>query len=204
MEEESARPLELLQRFKIPLFLFGLGFLLLLLGVRIFLYYQKNKTEVVFIEASEQEASDSAKLAIYIAGAVVKPGLYELTEGERIQKALDAAGGLAAEADHDWVEKQLNLAQKLTDGMKIYIAKKGEKILPAGLNTAQVAGISANQSSISVNTGSSSELESLPGVGPVTAQKIISGRPYTSLEELVGKKALGKSVFEKIKDKISL
>jgi competence protein ComEA len=95
----------------------------------------------------------------------------------------------------------------VSDGTKIYIPKVGEtlpsstdnSVLPGGA----VAGV-ATTGLISINSASSTELESLPGIGPVSAGKIIDNRPYGSMDELISKKAIGKSVFQKIKTLISL
>jgi competence protein ComEA len=123
--------------------------------------------------------------------------VYRLDLGSRIDKALQTAGGLTGEADRGWVEKNVNKAQMVVDGYKLYIPKKNQD----GLNL-QVAGLQSRATSI--NSGSQNDLESLPGIGPVTAQKIISGRPYTRLEELTERKIVGQKVWESIKDQISL
>jgi competence protein ComEA len=142
-------------------------------------------------------------ITIDVEGSVVKPGIYSLPEGSRVQAALAAAGGFAKDADRQQVAKQLNLASPLTDGGKLYIPAVGEQ-MPAGgeSSTGSVAGIATGF--INLNTATQSELESLPGIGPVTAQKIIDGRPYQKLEDLTEKKAVGESVFGKIKDLVSV
>ena len=105
-----------------------------------------------------------------------------------------AAGGLASEAD----QAKINLAAKVADGQKIHIASQYE----ATSNTQQV--ISSESNLININTASEAELDKLPGIGPVTAAKIISLRPYGTLEELLSKKAVSSSVYGKIKDLVSL
>ncbi|MBI2420982.1 MAG: helix-hairpin-helix domain-containing protein, partial [Candidatus Levybacteria bacterium] len=97
-----------------------------------------------------------------------------------------------------FIEKNINLASKVTDGMKIYIPRVGES-LSSGVNTT----ISSGSSLVGINSAGQAELEALPGIGPVTAGKIIAGRPYSSIDDLVAKKAVSQSVFEKIKDQIS-
>lgn len=109
-----------------------------------------------------------------------------------------AAGGLSARADREWVAKNLNLAMKLTDGAKVYVPAFGENAGAPGSSEALVSG------TININTGSASELDGLPGVGPVTAQKIIDNRPYSSVQDLLSKKAVNQKVFDNIKDKISV
>lgn len=143
-------------------------------------------------------ASENVQITIEVAGAVHKPGVYALSVGSRVQDALLLAGDILPTADTVLVEKTVNKAAKLVDGQKIYIPKKGDD------SSASIGADTPNAKLININTGSQSELESLPGVGPATATKIITGRPYGSLEDLTAKKAVSASVFEKIKDVISL
>lgn len=145
----------------------------------------------------------TTKISIDIEGSVTNPGVYELDSTVRIKDALVAAGGLSDEADRDYISKTLNLAQKLTDGVKIYIPSLGEKVEVSTPNVSTIN--SSNPSgSININSASQIQLESLPGIGPVTAGKIIGGRPYTDISELLSRKIVGSSVFGKIKDLISV
>ncbi|MFI5265545.1 MAG: ComEA family DNA-binding protein, partial [Candidatus Levyibacteriota bacterium] len=117
------------------------------------------------------------------------------------QDAFIAAGGLNSSADRNYVARSINLASPLKDGMKIYVPKLGE----APSNSISSSTSTSNGSGpVSVNSASQEALEALPGIGPVTAGKIIAGRPYSSVDELLTKKAVGKSVYDKIKDSISL
>jgi competence protein ComEA len=143
------------------------------------------------------EVSKQTQIFVEVAGAVEKPGVYELSQGARVQDALERAGNVLETADINLIEKTINKASRLSDGQKIYIPKKGEN--------APVTVMSASTTSklININSASESELESLPGVGPATAAKIMAGRPYGSLDEITSKKAVGSSVFEKIKDLIT-
>ena len=111
------------------------------------------------------------------------------------------AGGFNETANQEYISKYLNMAQKLSDGSKVYVPATGEE-MPAGGGTGVIAATS--QSKININTASESELDSLSGVGPVTASKIISARPYQQVEDLLSKKIVSKSVFEKIKDQLVL
>lgn len=129
-------------------------------------------------------------ITIDIEGAVNHPGVYELPLGARVEDAIVAAGGFSSDADEDAIGKTVNRAVKISDGAKLYIPKTG-----------QTTAVSGN---ISINASSQSELESLSGVGPATAKKIMGGRPYQTLEELVSKKAIGQALFDKIKDQLSL
>jgi competence protein ComEA len=114
---------------------------------------------------------------------------------------LVVSGGLSAKADRDYVAKNINLAQKITDGGKIYIPFAGETIPPVNNATGNTQ---ASGALININTASEQELDSLPGIGPVTAAKIINSRPYGSVNELLDKKIVGSKVFTDIKNKISV
>lgn len=181
---------------------------IILVGIGFFQYFQpaSPQDEVIIqkaADASVQTASNEAKIFIDVAGAVELPGVYELPAESRLQDALLAAGGLRANASREAVAKQLNLAAKVRDGEKLYIPFEGEESV-SGLPQSDVAGIATSARAISLNTATVSELDTLPGVGPVTAEKIVSNRPYSSLDEVVSKKAIGQSAFDKIKDKVSL
>lgn len=158
----------------------------------------------ISVKKMDVKDDEKGKIAVDVSGSVGKPGVYRLLENARVEDAIIASGGFSADADFDWTQRSLNLAAKVTDGMKIYIPRVGESS-PAGggSSTSVIAGASTN-SLVSINTASSSELEDLPGIGPVSAGKIIDNRPYGSIEELLSKKAVGKSTFEKIKALISL
>ena len=164
-----------------------------------------DKTKVTFERgaqvAGSKTAVESTKIKVDVEGEVVSPGVYELASNTRIEDAIRAAKGLSENANR----KALNLAQKITDGQKIYVPALGDT---ASVESSEVSVDANSQSSngglVSVNSGTESDLDSLPSIGPVTAQKIINLRPYSTLEDLVSKKALGQKTFEKIKDLISL
>lgn len=149
--------------------------------------------------ANIRDLKDSKGIVVDIEGAVVKPGVYELPNNSRIQDLLITAGGLSAKADRNYVSKNINLAQKLTDGGKVYIPKINEQ----GANTNLLPLSPNTQSVVNLNTASVTDLDKLPGIGPVTAQKIISNRPYQNITELTSRKVVSSSVFEKIKDMIT-
>ena len=172
--------------------------------IGLFLVNKTASDDIVFEANSATNSSTEAKtIFIDIEGAVVKPGLYKLPQGSRIQDSLISAGGLAASADRKYIAKNLNLATKLTDGAKIYIPFLGEVLrLDSGLNSSSQGEIVGDL--VNINTSSQSQLEALPGIGPVTAQKIITGRPYSSVDELLSKKIVGNKVFIQIKDKVTV
>lgn len=147
--------------------------------------------------------AQAGELVVDVSGAVVRPSVYRISEGKRIDEVLALAGGMTADADREYVARSLNLALPVTDGMKVYIPKKSQTSHNLSPLLRPLSGELQN-GLVSINFASQSELESLPGVGPVTAGKIISGRPYSSIEELVTKKAIGQAAFAKIKIMLSL
>ena len=164
-----------------------------------------NSSEDIIVGSSEDGTNvvgasvSGSKIKADIEGAVIRPGVYELSTDSRLQDLIIASGGLSQDADRDWLAKNTNLALKITDGAKLYIPKTGDKLTGNGSLSVQ------NQSGlININSATSSELDTLPGIGPATAEKIINNRPYQSLDELVSKKAVGSKVFENIKDKITI
>ena len=154
--------------------------------------------ELVIQKAGEADELQS-KLVVDVGGAVIKPGVYELKGGVRVNEALIAAGGLGETADREWVEKNLNLAAKVTDGQKIYIPSKN-----SNKDGPLYKGPSFVTDKININSASIAELDTLWGVGEATAKKIIDNRPYGAVEELLTKKAVKSNVYEAIKDSVSV
>lgn len=162
---------------------------------------------------STSSGTMNSTITVDVAGGVLHPGVYKIAVGSRMEDAINAAGGLSEEASIELLEKAINRAQKVNDGAKIYIPKTNDQTSHNDILRSQsvdnktshnIDSSSKSKGIISINSASQSELEGLSGVGPVTASKIIQGRPYISLEELVSKKAVGQKLFESIKDQISL
>jgi len=158
--------------------------------------FRNGREEIEIIEAEPELV---IKILVDVGGAVAKPGIYEFKSDNRINDALVAAGGLAQGADRDWVSQNLNLAGKLTDGMKIYVPWQDEDLKRSDLVDRQ-----QGPTLINLNTASLAELDTLWGIGPVTGQKIIDSRPYAKIEELLEKKIVKSNVYEAIKDKITV
>ena len=151
-------------------------------------------------EQTPDEHDEGGGVFVHVAGAVHKPGLYELATGDRVADGIAAAGGALPKAD----VHSLNLAQVVTDGMKIEVPKKG--VAPAGTTAASSSGESSGF--VSINSAGLAELETLPGVGPVTAEAIIAHREevgvFTSLEELLDVSGIGPATFAEIRPLVSL
>lgn len=216
MEEGTVQPLLLLKQYGLVIGLFLIGLVVFMYGLIQFMH--KPSVEDVTFQTSDQPVATGtisptqiSEIVVDIEGAVVRPGVYHLESTARLQDLITKSGGLSRTVDHEKVAKGLNLAEKLSDGMKIYIPFLGEDLTASvGQQTPiqsgqTVLGASTRSSGlININTASTEELDSLPGVGSVTASKIISSRPYSHPEDLVTKKAVGQATYEKLKDKITV
>jgi competence protein ComEA len=154
-------------------------------------------------ESEEGELSENkATIMVDISGEVKKPGVYEFAEGQIINDAIEAAGGFTKNADQDYVNKNINKAEKLTDQQKIYIPARNEQENSIeGVVTEESQDISGK---VNINSASLSELDSLPGIGPSYAQRIIDARPFSKIEDIKNISGIGDATFEKIKDLISI
>jgi len=159
--------------------------------------------------AVETSATGSA-LIVDVEGAVAQPGVQSLPSGSRIGDAIAAAGGYSPMVDVAAASEQLNLAKPLADGDKIHVPARGEAVAAAATAFARdptaVGPIGAG-APINLNTASSDELDTLPGIGPVTAAKIIAAReeaPFVSVDELLSREVVGSSTFEKIKTLVTV
>lgn len=180
------------------------------LGIGLIQFFPKADETIEFKKGGAVEAAStsaaSADILVDVSGEVKNPGVYTLPASARVQDALRAAGGLSSDADYTFVAKTVNLASAIRDGMKIYIPREGEVSTTVGVvsDSSTGVGLEAASGLVNINSASQSDLEGLSGIGPVTAGKIIAGRPYGSIDDLVNKKVVGQSVFSKIKDQISL
>ena len=145
----------------------------------------------------------AARIVVHVLGAVRRPGLVRLPEGSRVQDAIDAAGGLLPSADPD----EINLAQPLGDGQQVFIGTtahpSGEvRQTGAGSGGATTAGGGEAGGQIDLNSATSSQLDTLPGVGPVTAERIIAWRTehrrFSRVEELQEVDGIGPKTYAQI------
>jgi competence protein ComEA len=138
------------------------------------------------------------ELVVDVEGGVASPGIHRLPGGSRVADALAAAGGYADGADLAAAAQQLNLAAALVDGQQIYVPMMGEGPAQGGGNGGGL---------VNLNRASQSDLEDLPGIGPVTAGKIIAARaeqPFATLDELVTRDVLTARQLEQIADLVTV
>ncbi|NMB84376.1 ComEA family DNA-binding protein [Candidatus Roizmanbacteria bacterium] len=155
-------------------------------------------------------------IVVEIAGAVKKPGVYDLKPNQRLKDLLNLAGGLSENAEKGYFYRNYNQARLISDQEKIYIPSSWE--INAGLFQESVQNFDYlspktmsfyqetddNPEIININTATIEEIDTLPGVGKSIGQKIIDHRPYRSIDELLDNKIVNTGVFEKIKDSISI
>ena len=148
------------------------------------------------VETSVQEEDKIKIVVVDVKGAVVNPRTYQLTSEDRVQDALDMAGGVTEDAD----TLQLNLARKLYDEMMIYVPKQGELMSEKLLEI--------NEGKISINQASADQLMTLKGIGPAKAEDIIQYREangsFKTIEELLEVSGIGPKTFEDIKDNVTI
>jgi competence protein ComEA len=135
-----------------------------------------------------------AALEVHVAGAVLNPGVYTLPPGSRVHAALEAAGGPAGDANLE----ALNLAEFLADGEQLRV--------PTRVEAATQASTAANL--LDLNTAAQAELEALPGIGPIMAERIITYRqehgPFVYLEDIMAVEGIGEGIFAEIKSLVTV
>ena len=154
-----------------------------------------------FASASTLAATASSDLLVVdVEGAVLRPGIIELPGGSRVADAVEAAGGYTPEADLSVAAAQVNLAAVLRDGQQIVVPTVGASAA-AGSGTGAAGGL------VNLNSAGPDALDALPGIGPVTVQKIVAARSeqaFSSLDELVKRKVITKAQLDKIRDLVTL
>lgn len=197
---------ELLKNYRTPIisFCFGVLFSTMCIWGYITLSNQNLKNDKIEITRAETNYNDGENKKIYIAGAVKKEGIFEIKEDETILDFIQNNIGFDTNAD---VEEFKSLISRLSD---VSLALVVPSLVNEDSNTnyeAQVASarVEEHESNlISINTASKSELESLPGIGAVYADRIIQGRPYSHLGDLKKIKGIGDGTYSKLEPLICL
>ncbi len=183
------------------------GILLILVGVG-GLFSKKEvsmeETEVVvttmLAEKTEVSTTQETVIFVDIKGEVRNPGVYQMKVGDRVKDALEAAGGLTAEAD----SQKVNLAKRLEDQMVIVVPKVGEEAeeIPAGETRKEAT----KEGKVNINTATVEELKTLKGVGEKKAEAIIEYRKkngsFQTKEDLMKVRGIGKKLFESFEERI--
>lgn len=149
-----------------------------------------------------------AEVVVHVAGAVASPGVQRLPTGARVVDAVDAAGGATPDADL----ARVNLAAPLVDGQQVYLVRQGEVPPPAVATGAPTGagpgGAAGGDGPIDINRATATELEELPGVGPATAEAIISHRerhgPFASVDDLLDVRGIGDAKLEQIRERATV
>ena len=183
------------------------GVLLLLVGVGGLLPKKEEAVEeseavvtTVLAEKTEENTTLEAVIFVDIKGDVKKPGVYQMKAGDRVKDAIDAAGGLTAEAD----SQKVNLAQRVEDQMVIVVPKVGEEAeaIPAGVTSKETS----KEGKVNINTATVEELKTLKGVGEKKAEAIIEYRKkngsFQTKEDLMKVRGIGKKLFESFQERI--
>lgn len=143
-----------------------------------------------------------AEIVVDVGGAVVRPGVYRLATGARIGDAIEAAGGFSPRVDVDRVGREVNLAATLTDGAQVRVPSRddaGPSVAPGGGGATSASG---DGQLVNLNTATEAELDALPGIGPVTAAKILESRadsPFRTVDELRERGLVGEKTLEKLR-----
>lgn len=200
------------------------------LGVAYYAYIMKTNDEFdmeeqnLLIEESKREENseikeENTKIVVHVSGAVKSEGIVELDKNSRVADAIEAAGGVSQNA----YMKDINLASILEDGMKVYIPtneevekQKENSNYISNANTDIISknsqenktGATKTNSKVNINTATKEELDTLPGIGESTANKIINYRKengnFKSIDEIKEVSGIGDSKFEQIKDLIEI
>lgn len=204
---------------------FRIGAIILILLCALFFYWKNNsgknhvtKEDFLQIESLDKNEESSSKdkskedrvkgkeyngemIFVDIDGAINKPGVYEVPIDTRVFQVIEKAGGLSEEAD----ARNINKAEKVNDGERIYVSSKGEE------NHYYSGSIEENSSKgilINLNTADKDKLQSISGIGPSTAEKIIDYRKnqgqFKTIEDLKNVSGIGDKTFDKIKNKIKV
>ena len=150
----------------------------------------------------------TGEIVVEVVGAVPRPGVFRLPAGSRIGDLVTAAGGYGPRVDTAQAEAELNLAATLQDGDRVRVPSRDDA---PGVVSPGVAGAGGSEDPagalVDINSATQAELEELPGIGPATAQKIMTAReeaPFASIDELRSRGVLGEKTFEKLRDLVAV
>ncbi len=179
----------------------GLLIAALFIGGRFFVGSGTAKVERSPPAAGEIEAAAPARLVVHVVGAVQRPGLYRLVHGARIADAVRRAGGATRRADLSLV----NLAAQVSDGSQVVVPRR--VVVEASSGGGEPASSAAVGGQVHLNTATIEQLDELPGVGPVTAQKIVDYRDqhgaFSSVDDLDAIPGIGPARLEQLRELVA-
>lgn len=162
---------------------------------------KQESSNDIFVQSQTTESKNFKELTVYINGEVKNPGVYKVRDGNRIGDLVKLAGGFSQNAE----TSKLNLAKKLKDEDYVYVEGKSSS---SNASTSTQGGTISAEDKVNINTASEEELKTVPGIGDVTAQKIIDYREkngdFSSIEDLKKIDRIGTKTLDKMKDKIDV
>ena len=220
LEDVKSFLTRLWQQKKMSIVSFGIA-VVVILGAMLFAFAPSKDNQLHIMSTEEQklntegsysdsltEAAPERTIFVHVAGSVSAPGLYELDEGARVNDAIKIAGWFTDEAD----QTSLNLARTLTDGEQLFVPSKTGESSSVASNASISFGSNSNTSGtapkINVNRASEDDLQSIPGVGPSLAAKIIKDRenngPFASVDDLTRVSGIGEKKLDSMRDSITI
>lgn len=195
--------------------IFALLFISLSVGIYLMLVPPKislaQDSEAIRIEESTEpdvQPADSSQIVVDIAGAVQNPGVYFLNSGSIVEDAVLAAGGFSLSADSDAIAKTINRAERIEAHSKIYIPRRGDNLNSVVTTSLSTNTNKNNSSQVNINTATIAELDILPGIGPVTAQRIIDYRlengDFETIEGIKNVPGISDGKFDQLKNLITV
>jgi DNA uptake protein ComE-like DNA-binding protein len=223
-KQEHKRLVSFAREARIPLLIFAIC-----MAAGVYFFYRSiilviasdnqnpNLSQSISPAPNELLKKSTKKIYIDLSGAVIRAQTYEVDQGTRLFRLIELAGGLSPEADKSYIQRNYNFSVILTDQQKIHIpsvyeVRDGyftEKRRLVNLDTStpraeQSASSNTDESLISINDSSLETLKILVGVGDVTAQRIIAGRPYTQVRDLLDRGIIKQSLYDNIVNNIEL
>jgi competence protein ComEA len=166
--------------------------------------YSEEEAVVLDAAATAESSPPKQEITVYVTGAVNKPGLVNVPEGARAAEAVNACGGLLPTADSE----KINMAQSLKDGQQLKVPEKTGTNSKMDSRKADKSKGADSGEKVNINTADEKALDTLPGVGPAMAKRIIEYREsegaFQSIEDIKKIRGIGEAKFAKMKDKICI